>query len=459
MQVKGKKILIVGLARSGAAMARFLKKRGAEVTVTDKAEPEDLGAFPAEMESLGIECELGFHNTESFIRSDLIVISPGVPHNISYLKQAKDLTIPVIGEIELASRFIREPIIAITGTNGKTTTTTLVSMMLEESGFTVFTGGNIGVPLIEYAERVSCNPDTEKVDFVVVELSSFQLDTIESFRPDIALLLNITDDHLDRYTDFSAYARSKGRIFENQTREDVAIINGDDEAASKIGKILQNRKLMFGSQGAGYSAVICRNKINFTLPDKDPFCLDLSDSKLFGPHNRENIAAAALTTFAAGGSIDSVKSVVDSFPGLPNRIEYIANVAGINCFNDSKATNIDAVQRALEAFDNKVILIMGGRNKGGDFLSLQKIVREKAREIIVIGESTDEIMGSLGKYVRTTPAGSLEEAAEKACKKAQKGESVLFSPACASFDMFNNYEHRGEVFRNAVRLLKVKVDG
>ncbi len=465
MQVKGKKILVVGLARSGAAIALFLKDMGAIVTITDKADPKKLGTLASEMEDNDIDCELGYHNTESFIRSDLIVLSPGVPHTIPYVKQAKDLFVPIIGEIELASRFIEEPIIAITGTNGKTTTTTLISLMLEAAGLRVFTGGNIGVPLIQYAamseesKAEDYSGDFKKCDFVIVELSSFQLDTIESFRPYIAALLNITDDHLDRYPDFSAYARSKGRIFENQMIDDIAIVNGDDQISLELSNVLQNKKYIFGAKGSGYSAVISRNKITFNLPGKETFSIDLTVSKLFGKHNLENIAAAALTAISAGCTIEAVEYVISTFKGLPNRIEFVETINDIDCYNDSKATNIDAVQRAIEAFDDKIILIMGGRNKGGNFLNLKDAVKDKARAIIAIGESAPEIIDILGRYVKTTEAGSLEEAIERACKKAKPGDSILFSPACSSFDMFNNYEHRGEVFRNAVRLLKVKTNG
>lgn len=459
MQLKGKKILVVGLAKSGAAIIRFLIKQGAVVTVTDSKSSEVLGPLALEMGELGVICELGFHNTETFMRADLIVLSPGVPHTIPQIKQAKDFFVPVIGEIELASRFIKEPIIAITGTNGKTTTTTLITLMLERSGFKVFTGGNIGTPLIEYADKMVNENQSEKCDFLIVELSSFQLDTIENFKPHIATLLNITDDHLDRYADMNAYARSKGRIFENQTADDIAIINGDDSTSLELSKVLQNRKFIFGAKGSGYSAVISRNKITFQLPEKDVFTVNLSNTKLFGKHNLENIAAAALTVITAGGSIEAIEYVLETFNGLPNRIEYIDAINGINFFNDSKATNIDAVLRAVEAFDNKLVLIMGGRNKGGDFGLLKDAVKENVRSIIVIGESSAEISETLGSYVKVCQVKSLEEATEKAQLNAKPGDSVLFSPACSSFDMFNNYEHRGDVFRNSVRLLKAKING
>lgn len=465
MQLKGKKILVVGLARSGVALVRFLKKQGAIVTITDSKSSDVLGPPALEVQELGATCELGGHNAETFMCADLIVVSPGVPHTITQIKQAKGFLVPVIGEIELASRFIKEPIIAITGTNGKTTTTTLITMMLEASGFRVFTGGNIGTPLIEYADRVvsekqnGISGNSEKCDFVVVELSSFQLDTIDVFRPHIAALLNITDDHLDRYSDINAYARSKGRIFENQTSDDFAIINGDDKTSLELSKVLQNRKYIFGAKGSGYSAVIGRNKITFQLPGIDTFTVDLSNIKLFGKHNLENIAAAALTVITAGGSIEAIESVLSTFKGLPNRIEYVDSINGIAFYNDSKATNIDAVLRALEAFNNKVILIMGGRNKGGNFLLLKDAIEKHVRSVIVIGESTNEISASLGKYCKIYEATSLEEATEKAQKLTEDDGSVLFSPACSSFDMFNNYEHRGEVFRNSVRLLKAKING
>ncbi len=464
MQLKGKNILVVGLAKSGAAIIRFLKKQGAIVTITDNKSSDVIGPLALEVKELGVTCEFGGHKTETFMRADLIVVSPGVPYTIPQIKQAKDF-VPVIGEIELASRFIEEPIIAITGTNGKTTTTTIITLMLERSGFKVFTGGNIGVPLIEYADKIESakqsgsSYDSEKCDFVIVELSSFQLDTIANFRPHIATLLNITDDHLDRYADISAYARSKGRIFENQTTDDIAIINGDDKTALELSKVLQNRKYIFGAKGSGYSAVIGRNKITFQLPGKDIFTVDLSNIKLFGKHNLENIAAAALTVITAGGTVDAIESVLSTFKGLPNRIEYVDSINNIDYYNDSKATNIDAVLRALEAYNNKVVLIMGGRNKGGNFLHLKNAVEKIVRSIIVIGESSAEISDTLGKSVKVYEVKSLEEATEKAGKIAINTDCVLFSPACSSFDMFNNYEHRGEVFRNAVRLLKAKING
>jgi len=452
MKLNGKRVLVVGLAKSGAAMARFLKRKGAVVTVTDRASEQDLRELASEMDSLGIKKELGSHSQETFTNQDLIVLSPGVPHTLPQIKQAMDFGVPVIGEIELAACFIKEPIVAITGTNGKTTTTTLISLMLEASGMSVFTGGNIGDPLTGYVDEELTR------DLVVVEVSSFQLDTIKTFKPKVAVLLNITDDHLDRYADFNAYARSKGRIFENQDQDDIAIINGDDAPSLAIGKVLQNRLYLFGAKGSGYSAVIGRKSITLNLPGSDTQTIDLSNTRLIGSHNRENIAAAALATLAAGGTLNGVQTVVDTFPGLPHRIEYIDTVANVDFFDDSKATNMDAVLRALDAFDRKLVLILGGRNKGGDYLQLKDAILKSVTSVLAIGESSKEIKTVLGPHIKVTEMPSLEDAVKKGLEEARPGECVLLSPACSSFDMFKNYEHRSQVFVEAVRRLKLEKD-
>lgn len=447
VKLTDKRVLVVGLARSGASIARFLVSKGAIVTVTDKAPEGNLGNRPAELKALGVATRLGEHRQEDFLATDLIVLSPGVPHTLPQIKMAMDSAIPVVGEIELASMFIKEPIVAVTGTNGKTTTTTLVSLMIQESGLTVFTGGNIGNPLTEYmAQEKPC-------DRVVVEISSFQLDTIKSFRPRVAVLLNITEDHLDRYKDFNAYIRSKGRIFENQEIDDIAIINGDDPVSLGVSKVLQNRKYIFGAMGSGYSAVIGRKKITLNLPGKDTMIVDLSNTRLIGSHNRENIAAAALATLAAGGTLEGVQRVVDTFEGLPHRIQYVGSIGTVDCYNDSKATNMDAVLRALDAFDSKLVLILGGRNKGGNFLLLKDKILETTRSVIAIGESTKEIKTALSPFIRVIEAETMEGAVRIAREEARDGDKILFSPACSSFDMFKDYEHRGRVFADAVKAL------
>lgn len=452
MNFNGKHIVVVGLAKSGAAIARYLKKNGAVVTVTDKQKAGDLGERVDEMKALGIRTELGTHNTRTFLEADMIVLSPGVPHRLPQIQQASEMMIPVVGEVELASMFIREPIVAVTGTNGKTTVTTLISKMLEASGFRVYTGGNIGTPLSEYVMG------DERCDVVVAEISSFQLDTIKTFRPDVAVLLNITDDHLDRYEDFYAYARSKGRIFENQEKDDIAVINSNDPASVDISRVLQNRKYFFGNEVSDNCAVIGENSISLSIPGSDPQVIDLSGTKLIGNHNRENIAASALAVLSIGGTFQSIQSVINTFGGLPHRIEYVETVNDTHWYNDSKATNIDAVIRALDSFDSPVTLIMGGRNKGGNFEQLKPSLTGSAKSIIAIGESKEEIRSSLGDTVKVTLATTLENAVEIAGKDAEPGQVVLFSPACSSFDMFNNYEHRGDSFRHAVKQFKERIN-
>ncbi len=437
MELYNKKFVVAGLGISGVASARFLKNRGASVTVTDRADEQSLGAYIPMMRELGISLELGEHRIESFEHADTVVLSPGVPHTVAPVKAAMAKGIPVIGEIELASRFIAEPIIAVTGTNGKTTVTTLVGKMLESSGFKVFVGGNIGNPLIAYADR------GDKADKVVAEISSFQLDTIDTFRPRVGVLLNITDDHLDRYPDFMAYAGSKARIFENQTEDDVAVLNMDDPAVMEVTQNIRSRKVPFGfAQGSGFGE-------NYPSP------LTSYPSPLIGKHNAENVSAACLAALAAGATREGIQSALDHFKGLPHRIAYVAEIAGVRYFDDSKGTNTDAVIKALDCFDFPVILIMGGRGKGGSggngFQVLKEAVAQKVKQLIVMGETKKELKSVLGNSVLTTTASSMEDAVEQAHRAAVSGDTVLLSPACSSFDMFRSYAERGERFCQAVK--------
>lgn len=447
MKLSDRKIVVVGLARSGASIARFLSERGAKVVVSDAKPAEALGDLPAAMEREGIALDLGGHTNLLFETADLVVLSPGVPHTLAPVKRARDAGVPVVGEIELASRFIEEPMLAVTGTNGKTTTTALLAEMLAASGKKVFTGGNIGTPLTEYLRQ------GEPADVLVVEVSSFQLDTIDTFRPRVAILLNITDDHLDRYPDFDAYKRSKGRVFENQCEDDVAVLNTADAHVADIARVLRNRKLTIGGDGPN-AAAVTRDQVTIRTPGLPEMRLDLTRSHLVGEHNRLNIAAAALAALAAGATPEGVQEAVNRFKGLPHRIEYVDTVGGVRFYNDSKATNIDAVEKAVTGFDTPMVLIMGGRYKGGQFESLTEALKKKGRAIIAIGESRKRIVSALGSVVKTVEADDLEDAVKKAFAKAKPGEAVVLSPACSSFDMFTNYNERGEKFREAVKRLK-----
>ncbi|HUV50730.1 MAG TPA: UDP-N-acetylmuramoyl-L-alanine--D-glutamate ligase [Anaerolineae bacterium] len=433
MQIANKNIVVVGLGKSGFAAACFLKKRGASVIVTDKAEEDKLEAYAPVLREMGIKMELGQHRIDTFEKSDLIVVSPGVPHDILPIKRAALKGIPILGEIELACRFIREPVVAVTGTNGKTTTTTLLGDMLKKSGQRVFVGGNIGNPLIEYADK------GEKAEIIVAEISSFQLDTIDTFRPKVGVVLNITEDHLDRYSDFAAYAKSKARIFENQKESDVAVFNGLDPLIGSICKNIKSKKLSF------YNQIADDAEINTFFKS-----LDFSSIKLSGKHNLENAYAASLASLAIGGSLEGIQSALSSFKGLPHRLEYVATINEVGFFNDSKATNVDAVARALETFSKPVILIMGGRDKGGNFRTLRDLVSRHVKRLIVFGEAKEDIASALGDITSTKRASSMEDAVLSAYHAASPGDVVLLSPACASFDMYTSYAKRGEDFCRAV---------
>ena len=447
MQLANKNILIVGFGVSGIATARFLKNKGAFVTVTDIAREEDLGSCVQTVREMGVETEPGKHRIETFEKADLIVLSPGVPHTILPIKRAEEKGVAVIGEIELACRFIREPIVAVTGTNGKTTTTVLLGKMLENSGFTVFVGGNIGNPLINYVN------EEKKAEIVVAEISSFQLDTIDTFRPKVGVLLNISEDHLDRYPDFAAYARAKARIFENQRHTDTAVLNASDPLISSIAGNILSQKLFFNPAAKTEENAIIENAIidgrKIIFRDGSQlFCTHLT-----GRHNIENASAAALAAIAAGGTVEGIQSALNDFHGLPHRLEYVATINNIGYFNDSKATNVNATARALETFSDPVILIMGGRDKGGDYYPLNNLVQKHVKELILMGEAKEEIKSTLGHIKPTKIVSTMEDALFQAYNTAAPGDVVLLSPACSSFDMYDSYAERGEVFRKAVSKL------
>jgi UDP-N-acetylmuramoylalanine--D-glutamate ligase len=457
MNLKNKKILIVGLGRTGLAVARFLTQARAVVTVTDIADEIVLGDELQQIKQLGIKTELGQHRNDTFENADLIVISPGVPHTIAPVVSAHHRGIPIIGEVELASRFIREPLVAVTGTNGKTTTTELVGAMLKSTGLNVFVGGNIGNPLIGYVEA------GQKADVVVAEISSFQLDTIKHFRPKVSVLLNISKDHLDRYPDFDAYANSKMRIFENQQENDIAVLNGADaQVYSRIGHIKCQKWFYPNPQSNENGAFLADNRITLKLNNakylnqkiQNELLVDTSAAGFLGRHNLENACAAALTALAAGATIEGIQTALNQFQGSAHRLEYIETINQARYFNDSKATNVEAVVRALECFSQPVILIMGGRDKGDDFKALGDAVRKHAKKLIVIGEAAAAISSALTQIIPATSASSMQDAVRKANEVAAPGDIVLLSPACASFDMYDNYAQRGDDFRNEVIKLR-----
>jgi len=457
MELLHKKILVVGLGRSGAAAAAFLSSKGAVVTVTDSATEQEIGRAAADLKKMGVAVEVGGHDPGSFKKADLIVVSPGVPHTIGPLTEAAGRGVPVIGEIELGSRFIQEPIVAVTGTNGKTTVTLLIGEMLRRSGVAVFVGGNIGNPLIGYANG------GQSAEVIVVEVSSFQLDTIRAFRPDVGVLLNITEDHLDRYPDFMGYARSKARLFENQSAKDIAILNDADPVAGKVCQDVVSQKLYFNTPDLlKGGALISGDRIDIRIPG-DFSCrslgtdrnirLDLGRVDFHGQHNFENAGAAALAAFVAGGTREGIQGALDDFMPPEHRLELVETRNGIDFYNDSKATNVDAVKRALESFNRPVILIMGGRDKGGNFGILSENIRRHVKHLVLMGEAKETIARALDRHVGIALAGSMEEAVGKAAGLAGPGHAVVLSPGCTSFDMYADYAKRGAAFKAAVARL------
>ncbi len=434
----GKYILVAGLGKSGTSIAKFLKSQGENIIATD-SDPLKI-EIAEELEHIGIKTEIGFHRAQTFENAEKIIVSPGIPLNNNFLAMARKKGIPITGELDLAEEFIDIPVIAITGTNGKTTVTTLISEMLKASGFKVFKGGNIGVPLMDYLMR------DEKADIMVAEVSSFQLDTAGRFSPDVAVLLNITEDHINRYKDFSAYSDSKWSIFKNQTYDNLAIINSAIQDVEKRCKNITSIPVLFGGN-------------NISTADLKPYriwqedsVIDISGAGLKGNHNRENIAAACLACLALGGSISAIERTVNSFKGLPHRIEYAGTINGVDYIDDSKGTNPDAVVKALECCGNNIILILGGRSKNTQFSYMAEAIKHRVKTIIALGESKEEIKKDLSGICRIMDADSMEQAVDIAYDIALSGDTVLLSPACASFDMYESYSARGDDF-----VLKVKL--
>lgn len=449
MDLTNKHILVVGLGRSGTAAAKFLRARNCNVTVADNREEGDLGGIPSEIRRLGIATEFGPHKADTFENADLIVLSPGVPHTIEFLEQARTKGIPVIGEIELAYHFIHIPIIAVTGTNGKSTTTLLISEMLHQSGFKALSGGNLGTPLIELADQQGA------ADFIVAEISSFQLDTINAFRPLVSIILNISDDHLDRYADFGAYARSKARIFENQTAGDVCVLNEQDATILSVSETLTARRFVFNCRQLHENrSWISDQTIWFYTPDTGEKHVECNGIGLTGRHNLENISAAGLAVLAVGGTIAGIQGAVQKFEGLPHRMAFVDKVNDVRFYDDSKATNVDAVSRALESFDTSVVLIMGGRDKGGGYEVLKPQVTRCVKQLIVMGEAAEKITTALGDAVPIQRVSNMNQAVKTASSCAAPGDVVLLSPACSSFDMYESYAQRGRDFARAVQELR-----
>ncbi|HEY6329327.1 MAG TPA: UDP-N-acetylmuramoyl-L-alanine--D-glutamate ligase [Blastocatellia bacterium] len=471
MELAGKKVLVVGLARSGVAAAKFALSRGATVVANDVRGEPALRKESAEIRELGAGCILGSHPEAEFVASDLIILSPGVPSNLGPLEAARKAGIPVLAEAEFAYRFLKGRMIGITGSNGKTTTTKLIGHLMEGTGARVQVGGNVGMPLTSLIE--SSRPD----GWTVAELSSFQLENIYRLRPHVSVVTNITPDHLDRYPSYEDYVRAKENIFRSQKASDFAVLNGDSPEVLRMAAEAKDRAetasefpqpIYFSSSGrpaSGTASIWLKDGrvVTTLVSEGESELVPASEIPLVGIHNVENVMAAAAAVIcalrAAAVDLPVLKDAIRGFPGVEHRIEFVAEIGGIKFYNDSKATNVDSTIKALESFRGNVVLILGGRDKGSDYTTLASLIEQKVKSIVVIGEASDKIESQLSGIRPITRAGSMAEAMSSATAEAGPGDTVLLAPACSSFDMFENYEHRGKVFKEEVRQLAARSRG
>ena len=447
MELKGKKVLVVGLGKSGLAAALFLRRRGAQVTVSDIRSAEALAKeIPALIEE-GIMVEAGGHGLLTFRRQDLIVVSPGVPLNTPELAQVRSFGLPVIGELELAARFIKGRTLAITGSNGKTTTTALLGEILKEAGIPTLVGGNIGVPVVGLIDQ-----STDET-WSVLEVSSFQLESTIQFHPSIAVILNITPDHLDRHGSFENYARAKERIFAAQDADDFVVLNADNMRAAEAATRSDAKVYWFSvehsvPQGAWLEAGHLVYRPAPDVPAEDVMLL--SGIPLKGTHNVENVLAALCAARLAGAPAEAIRKAIESFQAVEHRLEFVARVNGVEFYNDSKATNVDATAKAVASFDSGIHLILGGKDKGSDYLQLAALLRARVRAVYTIGSAAAKIESQLRGVVTILSCQTLDNAVSAAASAARPGEVVLLAPACSSYDQFEDYEHRGRVFKQLV---------
>jgi UDP-N-acetylmuramoylalanine--D-glutamate ligase len=444
IELRKMRVLVVGLGKTGVATSLFCAGRNAKVTATDARPESELGDVPGKLREAGVALELGGHTEKTFSEQDLIVPSPGVAADDPFLATARGKKITIWSEIELAYRFLEGRLIGITGSNGKTTTTTLVHHILKSAGEKTIVAGNVGTPLI------SCVDATSSATISVVELSSFQLELIETFRTNIAVLLNLTPDHLDRHKTMEAYGAAKARMFENQTEMDAAVLNADDAASLKYmpGK---PQVFWFGGKQVARGTYLRAEEIVFVQKDKEEVVMRVGEIPLPGAHNVENVMAAVTAARLAGVNAEKVASAVRNFAGVEHRLEFVAEIQGVRYYNDSKATNVDATLKALNAFAGRVLIILGGKDKDSDYTALHKALRERAILALLIGTAAGKIESQIGGSVRIENAGTLQRAVKKAAEAAREGDIVLLAPACASFDQFENYEQRGRVFKDLVR--------
>jgi len=450
MDLKNKRVLVVGLGKSGLSAAMFLRAQGARVTVSDTRSAVALAQeIPALLEA-GIMVESGGHGLLTFRRQDLIVVSPGVPMDTPEVKQVVAFGLTVIGELELASRYLKGQVMAITGSNGKTTTTTLVGKILSDAGVQTQVGGNIGLPVIELVAKST--PETVNV----LEVSSFQLETVDEFHPGIAVILNITPDHLDRHHSFEKYVAAKERIFARQGPEDAVVLNGDDRVTQMCAARAKSEVYWFSGTKAVRRGAFVRDGVIVWVEKEggvtEPI-MPVSEVHLKGAHNIENVLAAVCAARLAKVSAESIRASVANFTAVEHRLELVRKLNGVEYYNDSKATNVDATMKAVSSFSKGIHLILGGKDKDSDYGLMAELLKERVKVVYTIGSAAEKIERQLHGVVKMVTAGTMQTAVAEASKVAVTSDVVLLSPACSSYDQFENYEHRGRVFRQLVNEL------
>ena len=451
MEIAGKKVVVVGFGKTGRALAGFLVRRKAKVTVSEIREEKELGIEIRKWKEKGIVFETGRHRALTFLTADLIIPSPGAA-GLPELKAAEKAGARVLSEIDLASRFLSGRIVGITGTNGKSTTATLAHKILKEAGLRAFLAGNIGTPLISFVDR------SREDDVYVTEISSFQLEHIERFKADISVFLNISLNHLDWHASFDEYFTAKKRIVLAQGAADIAILNADDRLVRGLAKGIRPKTYFFSRQKETRRGCFLRDGwIILRDDDGEQRLMKAADIPLPGLHNQENVMAAALVGSVLGVPSPSMRNSIRKFSGLEHRLEDVLTLRGVRFINDSKATTVDATVKALQSFDRRIVLILGGRDKGANFRLLRRPIRSNVKKVVLLGEATAKIAAALRGRVPMAEATSLREAVRLAFAAASRGEIVLLAPACTSFDLFKNFEERGRTFKREVRRLAESV--
>lgn len=456
-ELKDKKILIVGMAKTGVALARFLTKHGAAVTISDHKSKAELAGFLEQIEGLNITLELGGHTPKTFLAQDLVVLSPGVPPHLKIFDYARSQGVKVTGEFEFTAQFVKEPMIAITGTNGKTTTSDLIHQFLKESGIKTWLGGNIGSPLCEYLMQ------DEKAQVIICEVSSFMLEHAEKFNPQNIVFTNLAENHLDRYRSMEEYVNAKRKIFLNVNQSTTSILNADDNAVVELARdpAVQRGRIFYFSRKPALEpqimniggAVTIKDQVRVrTGPEIEYY--SVANTKMRGRHSHENIMAAILAAREHGARHEAIQRVIDNHSGMAHRLEYVRRVGGVEFYNDSKATNVHAVMRALDAFEENVILIMGGKDTNLNYIPLKERIQKKVKTLILVGEAKERINRDVGDFSETFLIGTFEEAVLIAYQKSRISDVVLMSPGASSFDMFDSYVERGNYYKEIVNKFK-----